>query len=184
MTPDSHEPTGVPHDASAADTSAIIGNRAMEIIVAAALLAFGTLIAGASMKLGFRWGDDGPQAGYFPFYIGAIIVISSLITLIQTIRGNTAQSGAAFVERGQLRQVLAVLLPALVYVLAIQWFGIYVSSALYIAVFMVWLGHYAWWKSALLSVAVSACLYVMFEKWFQVALHKGTLFDPLSLIGL
>jgi Tripartite tricarboxylate transporter TctB family len=167
-----------------ADTRTVVSNRVMEVVVAAALLAFGALVAGASYRLGARWGDDGPQAGYFPFYIGAIIVISSLVTLITAIRGKTPRSGAAFVERGQLRQILAVLLPALVYVLAIQWFGIYLSSALYIAVFMVWLGHYAWWKSALLGVAVSACLYVMFETWFQVALHKGTLFDPLSLIGL
>jgi hypothetical protein len=169
---------------SQTDNRAVIGNRAMEIIVAAALLAFGGLIAGASMKLGHRWGDDGPQAGYFPFYIGAIIVVSSLVTLVQAIRGSTAQSSGAFVERGQLRQILAVLLPALVYVLAIQWFGIYLSSAIYIAVFMVWLGGYAWWKSVLLGFVVSVCLYTMFEKWFQVALHKGTLFDPLSLIGL
>jgi hypothetical protein len=156
----------------------------MEIIVATALLLFGALIAGASFKLGARWGDDGPQAGYFPFYIGSIIVVSSLVTLIQAIRGPTLGAAGVFVERGQLRQILSVLLPALVYVLAIQWFGIYVSSAIYIAVFMVWLGNYAWWKSALLGVAVSACLYMMFEKWFQVALHKGTLYDPLSLIGL
>ena len=83
-----------------------------------------------------------------------------------------------------MRQILAVLLPALAYVLAIQWFGIYLSSAIYIAVFMVWLGKYAWWKSILLGMAVSAGLYLMFEIWFQVPLHKGTLYDPLSLIGL
>lgn len=167
-----------------ADTHPVVSNRVMEVVVAATLLAFGALVSGASYQIGARWGDDGPQAGYFPFYIGVLIVISSLITLITAMRGKTPASGAAFVERGQLRQILAVLLPALVYVLAIQWFGIYMSSAIYIAVFMVWLGHYAWWKSALLGVAVSACLYVMFETWFQVALHKGSLFDPLSLIGL
>jgi putative tricarboxylic transport membrane protein len=165
------------------DTRTVIGNRAMEIIVAAALLLFGALIAGASMKLGARWGDDGPQAGYFPFYIGAIIVISSLVTLIQAIRRQTLKPEDAFVEHGQLRQILAVLVPALFYVLAIQWFGIYASSAIYIAVFMVWLGKYAWWKSIVLGVIVSVCLFMMFEIWFQVPLHKGTIYNPLSLIG-
>ncbi len=175
MTPDNeHQP----------DTRAVVGHRAMEIIVASVLLAFGATIAGASYRLGARWADDGPQAGYFPFYIGTIIVISSLVTLIQSLRGRTAKSGEAFVERGQLRQILAVLLPALAYVLAIQWFGIYVSSACYIAVFMVWLGKYAWWKSIVLGIAVSASLFMMFEIWFQVPLHKGTLYNPLSLIGL
>jgi hypothetical protein len=175
MTPDQGNPL---------DKRAVIGNRAMEIIVATALLLFGALIAGASAQLGARWGGDGPQAGYFPFYIGAIIVVSSLVTLVQAIRGRTPRQGEAFVERGQLKQIFAVLVPALAYVLAIQWFGIYASSAVYIAIFMIWLGKYPWWKSALLGVAVSASLFMMFEKWFQVALHKGTLYDPLILIGL
>jgi putative tricarboxylic transport membrane protein len=178
MTPDTND------SENQVDARAVIGNRTMEIIVAASLLLFGAVIAGASFKLGARWADDGPQAGYFPFYIGVIIVFSSVLTLMQAIRDRTPKADGAFVERGQLRQILAVLLPALVYVLAIQWFGIYLSSAVYIAVFMVWLGKYAWWKSALLGLAVSVSLFMMFEKWFQVALHKGTLFDPLSLFGL
>ena len=42
--------------------------QAMEIIVAAVLLVFGLTIAVASYHLGAQWADDGPQAGYFPFY--------------------------------------------------------------------------------------------------------------------
>jgi Tripartite tricarboxylate transporter TctB family len=168
----------------AQDQRAVISNRAMEIIVALALLAFGSVIAGASYKLGAQWADDGPQAGYFPFYIGAIIAVSSLITLVQALRSTTLRPHDAFVESGQLKLVLAVLIPALLYVLAIQWFGIYLASAVYMAVFMIWLGKYAWWKSVLLGIAVSVIVYLMFEVWFKVALHKGTLYDPLSLLSL
>jgi hypothetical protein len=156
----------------------------MEIIVAALLLAFGAVIAWASFQLGAKWGDDGPQAGYFPFYIGLIIAVSSLITLLQALRGQTPRPHEAFVERGQFKLVLAVLIPAVVFVLAIQWFGIYLASAVYMAVFMVWLGKYPWWKALLLGVAVSVIVYLMFEVWFKVALHKGTLYNPLTLIGL
>ncbi len=156
----------------------------MEIIVAVLLLAFGAVIAWASFQLGAKWGDDGPQAGYFPFYIGLIIAVSSLITLLQALRGQTLRPHEAFVERGQFKLVLAVLIPAVVFVLAIQWFGIYLASAVYMAVFMVWLGKYPWWKAVLLGVAVSVIVYLMFEVWFKVALHKGTLYNPLTLIGL
>ena len=168
---------------NAADKRSVIGVRAMEIIVALALFAFGATIAWASYKLGAGWADDGPQAGYFPFYIGVIIAISSLVTLVQALLGRVRNAGEVFVERGQLRLVFAVLLPALVYVLIIQWFGIYLASAIYMAVFMVWLGKYAWWKSVLLGIAVSVSVFMMFEIWFQVPLHKGTLYNPLSLIG-
>ena len=172
-----------PEHGNEADKQSVIGVRAMEVVVAALLLAFGLTIAWASYKLGAGWADDGPRAGYFPFYIGVIISISSLATLMTALLGRAPNSDEAFVERGQLRLVFAVLAPALAYVSIIQWFGIYLASAIYMAVFMVWLGRYAWWKSVLLGIAVSASVFLLFEIWFQVPLHKGTLYNPLSLIG-
>ena len=165
------------------ESQSVVSMRATEIIVAVLLLAFGLTIAIASYSLGAQWADDGPQAGYFPFYIGAIIALSSLVTLVQALLDRTSGGQRGFVERGQLKQVLLVLLPALTYVLGIQWFGIYLASAVYMAVFMIWLGKYAWWKAVPLAIAVSALLFVTFEIWFQVALHKGTLYNPLSLFG-
>ena len=165
------------------DTHVVIGMRAMELIVAGLLLAFGVTIAYASYQLGAGWAEDGPRAGYFPFYIGLIIAISSVMTLVQAWLNRTPKSGDAFVERGQLKLVLFVLLPAVAYVLVIQWFGIYAASAIYMAVFMVWLGKYAWWKAVLMGLAVSVCVFVMFEIWFKVPLHKGTLYNPLAMFG-
>ena len=165
------------------ETQAVIGMRTMEIIVAGLLLAFGLTIAYASYQLGAGWAEDGPRAGYFPFYIGLIISLASVITLVQALLNRSSNADAAFVERGQLKLVCAVLLPALVYVLIIQWFGIYLASAIYMAVFMIWLGNYAWWKAVLLGIAVSASVFVLFEIWFQVPLHKGALYNPLAIFG-
>lgn len=156
--------------------------RTMEIVVALLMFIFGAVVAWDSARLGAKWADDGPQAGYFPFYIGAIIAISSVVVLVQTLRGG-AKLSDAFVEREQLRQVFAVLGPAIVYVLGIQWFGIYLASAVYIAVFMVWLGKYSWFKSVTLGLTISVAVFFMFEIWFKVPLHKGTLFNPLSFFG-
>ncbi len=36
-----------------------------------------------SLKLGASWGIDGPEAGYFPFYISVSILLSSTVTLYQ-----------------------------------------------------------------------------------------------------
>ncbi len=63
-----------------------------------------------------------------------------------------------------------------------QYVGIYIASAVYIAVFMVWLGKYPWWKSLAIGLGVTVCLFFMFEVWFKVPLFKGTL-DPLSFLG-
>ena len=160
-----------------------VTTRTMEIVVALLLLLLGGVVAFDSYRLGASWAEEGPQSGYFPFYIGLIICIASIVTLLQAFTGKTAGGGNnTFVERGQLRQMLSVLVPAALYVLGIQLIGIYVASAVYIAVFMAWLGKYSWFKSAGLGLAASVSFFVMFEIWFKVPLPKG-MFNPLGFLG-
>ena len=159
-----------------------ISTRSMELVVSLVLLGLGALVVYDSHRLGSSWGDGGPEAGYFPFYIGLIICISSAVIFVQALVGRVARSGKVFVEWQPLRQVLAVLLPALVYVAGIQVIGIYVASALYIAGFMMWIGRYGWMKSAAIGLGVSAVSFVTFEVWFQVPLYKGA-FNPLAFLG-
>ena len=78
--------------------------------------------------------------------------------------------------------MLSVLLPACVYVLGVQLIGIYVASAVYITLFMRWLGKYPWPKSVAVGVIVSASIFVLFEIWFKVPLYKGA-WDPLAFLG-
>jgi hypothetical protein len=49
----------------------------MEIAVARALFAIGALVLIDRYRLGAGWADDGPQSGYFPFYIRLLLCISS-----------------------------------------------------------------------------------------------------------
>jgi putative tricarboxylic transport membrane protein len=150
--------------------------RAWEAIVAVVFFAFGALVVWDSRRLGSQWASDGPQAGYFPFFIGMLICIASLVNLYNGI----AKGGrSAFVEWGQLRMVLTVLLPSAVYVALIvnPWFslGVYVASAIFIAAFMRFLGKYGWGKIAAVSVGVMFAFFLMFEVWFKVPLPKGPL---------
>jgi len=169
-----------------------ISTRTMEIVVALTLLAVAALVVVDSYRLGSKWGDDGPQSGYFPFYIGLLLGIASLATLVQVaiaewrradqFRGSPAEQPSLFVEWDQLKLVLSVLGPALVYVLGVQLIGIYIASALYITLFMRWLGHYSWVKSGAIGFAVSASIFVLFEIWFKVPLFKGA-YDALAWLG-
>ena len=165
-----------------------ISTRTMEIAAALVLLAVSVLVVIDSYRLGSKWGDDGPQSGYFPFYIGVLLGVASLATLLRVVltqwrRGDrSAAPSGLFVEWGQLKLVLSVLLPAVVYVLAVQLFGMYVASAIYIMLFMRWLGHYSWVKSFAIGFGVSAAIFVLFEIWFKVPLFKGA-YDALAWLG-
>jgi hypothetical protein len=169
-----------------------ISTRTMEIAVAAILFALGALVIFDSVRLGAGWADDGPQSGYFPFYIGLLLCFSSVATLVQLalaewkrrdqFHGALVERRSQFVGWGPLRLVLSVLLPAVVYVAGVQLIGIYVASAVYITMFMRWLGKYPWPGSAAVGAGVSMVLFVMFEVWFKVPLFKGAL-DPLAWLG-
>jgi len=162
----------------------VISVRAMDIITSLLFLAVGLTVMIGSLKLGASWGADGPEAGYFPFYISLIIMLSSAVTLYQAAVVNKKMTTESFVAREPFKQVMAVLLPAIVFVLGVQLIGIYVSSALYIAIFMVWLGKYPIWKAIAVSVGVSVALYLMFEFWFQVPLPHGSWINPLEFVGV
>jgi hypothetical protein len=158
--------------------------RAMEIITALLFIAIGLVVMVGSLKLGASWGSDGPEAGYFPFYVSLIIIVSSAITLYQAVIVNKNKETESFVDKESFGQVMAVLLPAFVFILGVQLIGIYVSSAIYIAIFMVWLGKYPIWKAVAVAVGVSAALYFMFEYWFQVPLPHGSWINPLEFLGV
>lgn len=158
-----------------------ISVRAAELVVAAFLALIGGMVIYDSLRLGMKWGTDGPEAGYFPFYIGLLICIGAAVTVAGVLRGKGGHR--VFVEWGALRQIMQVLIPAALYVLGIQLIGIYAASAAYIALFMVYLGRYSWIKGITLGAAVSALTYTLFEVWFKVPLFKGE-FNPLTLIGL
>ena len=166
------------------NTESVISMRAMEIITALLFIALGLVVMTGSIKLGASWGSDGPEAGYFPFYVSLIIIVSSAITLYQAVIVNKNKETESFVDKESFGQVMAVLLPAFVFILGVQLIGIYVSSAIYIAIFMVWLGKYPIWKAVAVAVGVSAALYFMFEYWFQVPLPHGSWINPLEFLGV
>ena len=165
----------------AAESPAVARNCTVDAVVAALLLIFGAVVIFESRRLGAGWTSDGPGAGYFPFYIGLIICISAVGIMVQSL-SKKSRDEDTFVDREQLGRVASVLLPAALYVLAINFLGIYIASAVYIALFMVLLGKYTVLRSVVLGVAVNAVFFLMFEVWFKVPLYKGSL-DPLAFLG-
>jgi hypothetical protein len=169
-----------PHSGES-ESPAVAKNHTVDAVVAVLLLIIGAVVIFEARRLGSGWGSDGPEAGYFPFYIGVILSISALGILFQATLSKNKDTDV-FVDREQLGRVASVFLPAMVYVLAIVFLGLYVASAIYIALFMIILGKYSPLKSVLLGIGVNAFFFMMFEVWFKVPLFKGSL-EPLSFLG-
>jgi len=147
--------------------------------VALSMILFGIIVILGSLQVGIGWGPEGPKSGFFPFYLGALIVAASAANLARVVvEGNPR---ALFAEWGQLAQVLSVVAPTTVYVLIIPWLGIYVSSMLLIGIFMKWLGRYGWGLTLAVAIGVPAITYLLFETWFMIPLPKGPIEDFLGL---
>lgn len=152
--------------------------KLIDTVTAVIMFAFASVVIYDSVRLGAKWGSDGPEAGYFPFYIGVILCIASVVNFVQAFRQTESES---FVSFASLKMIMSVILPTIVYVALIGGIGpipalgIYVASAIFIALFMRWLGKYPWLLTVSVSVAVPVVFFVLFEVWFKVPLPKGPL---------
>ena len=160
--------------------SPTVGSRGPELVVALFLMALAVLVIVDSLRVGTGWSDEGPRSGYFPFYIGlALLVSSGWVALKQLLRWRTDNPG--FADRAQIGLVWAVLWPSAVYVGAIAFLGIYAASFLLIAYFMFRHGKHAVPLTVAVAAGVPLAFFLVFEKWFLVPLPKG----PLeALLGL
>lgn len=152
----------------------LVSNRTMDIVVALLFLLVAGIVIYDSNRLGFHWQENvGPASGYFPFYIAVLISIASIVNLVRALLGRSERPNETFVTRPAFKRVLAVLIPAIVYVALIKFIGIYVASGLFIFAFMLSLGRESVLKSAAVGIAVPLALFFMFEIWFLVPLPKG-----------
>ena len=150
-----------------------VGTRGFEVAVAVLLQVIAVMVIIDSIRVGTDWADDGPKAGYFPFYIGLLLFAAATWVLINALRGG--KSDTPFATREELARVVTMFIPMLVYVAGIALLGIYVSSALLIAFFMIRHGRYRWPLTAAVSLGVPVLLFLVFERWFLVPLPKGPL---------
>ena len=161
------------HGSNQSDSPTAATNRTMDAVVAIIILGLSAVFLFDSWRIGAGWIEgQGPGPGFFPFYICLIMGAASLVILVRALAGLEEGGAEAFVSRLALTRVLLVLVPTLLYVLAIQFLGIYVASAVFIAGFMMASKEH-WAKALLIGLATPVLLFVMFEKWFLVPLPKG-----------
>jgi putative tricarboxylic transport membrane protein len=164
------------------DDPGVVTNKTMEIVVALLLIGASAIVIFDSKRIGLGWQEgQGPAPGYFPFWVAVALALSSLYNLFNAVRGADADGGDDFVSKTALGRVLAVLVPTAIYVAVIggvgpiPGLGIYVASAIFIALFMLVFGKEKPIRTVLVSIGVPLLLFFMFERWFLVPLPKGPL---------
>ena len=158
----------------------LVTRLAMEVAVALFTATIGAIAVFGSVGDGIGWDVAGPQAGYFPFYIGLIVVAASLGALIQSVIKHRDRK-EVFLTREQGGRILAFGGPMIAFVVLANFLGLYVALLLYLFGAMVFQGGYRPFKAGVVSVASVLIFYVIFEIWFQVPLLKGPVEALLKL---
>ena len=156
------------------NSPAVTNTRTVEAVVMVLLFALALLLGWDNWRTGASWDSTGPQAGYFPFYLSIILGGAALYGLAGIVLKRT-EGLDTFVTRAQLRRVMQVFVPTLLFCLAMQWLGLYVASFLLISGFMAIIGKIAWWKSLLTAFIFVAIMFGVFDIAFDVIMPKGPL---------
>ena len=157
-----------------ANSPTVTSVRVVDVVVSLVLLALAITLGFDNWRTGAGWESTGPQPGYFPFYLSIILGGASLYGLVAAFLSRT-EATESFVTRAQLRRVMAVFVPTLLFVLVTQFLGLYVASFLLISGFMRLVGKIAWWKSLLTAFVFTAAMFVTFDVAFDVIMPKGPL---------
>jgi hypothetical protein len=146
--------------------------RVADLVTASVVMLLGGVVVYDAVRLGIGWGTDGPKSGFFPFWLGILLLVMCTGLLIQaTLRADSRP----FTTREHFGPVMKVLWPAVAMVVLMQWIGLYVASALYIGFYMRWIGRHSWPAVGSLAVGVPLAAFIIFEKWFLVPMPKGPL---------
>jgi uncharacterized membrane protein YphA (DoxX/SURF4 family) len=151
----------------------VVQTRWVELVVALALVVIGLVVVVDSHRVGIEWESDGPKAGYFPNFIGWILAAVGALTAVKTLYRWKKLAANVFVQREELKPVLYMLAPTVVYIALVALLGIYFASFLFIAGFMKVQGKYGWVPTLAVSLGVPGAIFLLFEIWFLVPLPKG-----------
>jgi putative tricarboxylic transport membrane protein len=155
------------------ESPSVAGQRPVEIATLAIVFAFAMLMAWDNHRTGIGWESTGPQAGYFPFYVSMILAGACLFGLVKEFLARGEDK--PFVRKAQLKRVMQVFVPTLLFVPVTQWLGLYVASFLLIAGFMIFIGKLRAWISIATGLIFSVAMFVTFESAFDVIMPKGPL---------
>ena len=147
--------------------------RTADIVCGLVLGVVALVVLGEGLRLGIGWSTDGPEPGFFVFYLGVCLLAAAALIVASAFwrRSETRP----FVGPGQLRSVATVFLPAVAMVILTHFAGLYVSGALYLAAYMRWIGRHSWALILLVAIGVPVVTFLVFEVWFLVPLPKGPL---------
>ena len=141
-----------------------------ESAIAAAFFLFGLYVLFESRQLNASAGY-GLGPGFFPFWLGAGLVLLGTIALLQTFKKD-GQSREAL-ARAVVKKRFLVAAAFLAFVPATTFCGFLVAFSLLVAFLLFCIEDEGWWQAALISAATGFGFHIFFVRLLEVQLPRG-----------
>jgi len=132
---------------------------------------FGLSVIWESRKLQY-WSDSGPGPGFFPFWLGIIIVITAFLTLYQTLRQERekAEQKPFFAGWEEARKPIFAIGAFIAFIFLVRFTGFYIGAALFIAFIVGFVERRSWAIVAAVTILCLAGFFYVFDHLLQVQL--------------
>jgi putative tricarboxylic transport membrane protein len=146
-------------------------------------VAFSTFVVWESIGLEY-YTKLGPGAGFFPFWLGAVMGVLGLAWIIQVSRrGGRPAEGAFLPDRGGIVRILSLIAAMAVVAGVMNTLGFQLAMFLFLVFTLMILGKQPVWLTMLIALAGSVGTYYVFGGYLDVQLPASSL-ALLAKLGL
>lgn len=149
--------------------------RKLGIAASVVFFALAVFVMIEGTRLGAGWDHQGPQAGFFPFWLAVLMAFGAVATFIKVVSGRS--STPFFENRQEVTDLTKVGIPLAVTVVTIPWLGVYIAAWLYVWLFAWWYGRFRWWTSLLGGVSFAAAMYIALTKGMNVPMPMSVFYE-------
>lgn len=140
----------------------------------AALFVLGLFVLWESISLGPGWSPSGPEPGLWPTALTTLYLIGTVVVMIFVF--VRPDERPFFEVRQEVKDLVAVGTPVVVSIVLIYWLGIFLTSALYLAVFMFWYGQFRWYTSLGGGIFLGVFMWYLLREGFNISMPMSVLY--------
>ena len=128
-------------------------------------------------RLGFGWEEmSGPQAGFVPFYLALLMLLSSLFIFYLAWKDKKKEDDNFFINRQGMMEAIKIAGTSLLFTVIIVYAGVYFAMLIFSPIFVRWLGKHNWPTVIMFTIGITLAIYFGMEVGLKIPLPRSPLY--------